>query len=133
MGVRFGFPLVRLARDDSQDAPLVGMLRHVEPDLMEYDEPMAFPIYGRGRALYALIGAGINEDTIGEACLFLVQGCSCLVKEGNPGRDLLLAVDWGQVAVAVAGPGHLGARAGPVDLGSAGAAGGGAARPGGIG
>lgn len=88
------FPMVRLNRHDPAESVFVEMLLHVEPDLKGYTEPMAFPVFGRGRALYALVGAGINPQTVRKACSFLVGACSCLVKEQNPGMDLLLAADW---------------------------------------
>ena len=59
-----------------------------------FDEPIAFPIFGRGRVLYGLIGEGIASDVIDEASLFLTGACSCEVKEQNPGVDLLMSVDW---------------------------------------
>jgi len=93
--------VIRVRRDDPAEDLLVEMLLRTEPDLMSYDEPMAFPVFGRGRALYTLIGAGINPDTIQEACLFLTGQCSCLVKEQNPGTDLLMTADWRLVEDAV--------------------------------
>ena len=51
-------------------------------------------IFGRGRALDALIGKGINADTIAEAAKFLCGACSCQVKRLNPGVDLLIAANW---------------------------------------
>jgi hypothetical protein len=56
--------------------------------------PVAFPVFGRGRVLYALIGAGIHEDTISESAAFLAGACSCTVKRLNPGVDLLMTADW---------------------------------------
>jgi len=94
-----GFSVVRVGRDDPAEQVLVGMLLRTEPDLPDFDAPMAFPVYGRGRALYALVGKGINADTVREAGSFLLGRCSCLVKDMNPGTDLLMAVDWeGRVA-----------------------------------
>jgi len=63
---------------------------------------MAFPVFGRGRALYALVGDGINKETIGEACVFLATACTCMVKEQNPGTDLILAADWGEISDSTA-------------------------------
>lgn len=90
----YAFSLIRLSRNDTAESALVQLLLHTEPDLPTLDEPMAFPVYGRGRVLYALVGEGIAEATIREACEFLVAGCSCLIKDDNPGTDLLMAVDW---------------------------------------
>jgi hypothetical protein len=88
------FSTVRLSRDDPREKHLVSMLLGSEPDLEAFREPMAFPVFGRGRVLYALVGKGINEEYVDEACAFLAGPCSCQVKELNPGTDLLMAVDW---------------------------------------
>ncbi|MGE0376416.1 MAG: hypothetical protein AB7I48_12400 [Planctomycetaceae bacterium] len=90
---------LRISRDDPAERMLVEMLLHVEPDLRDeafVSQPMAFPVFGRGRALYALVGNGITADTIEEACRFLTAGCQCTVKAQNPGVDLLMSVDWDQ-------------------------------------
>ncbi|MCP4645157.1 MAG: hypothetical protein GY851_32245 [bacterium] len=94
----FSFPVVRVRRSDPDEAVLVKMLLSSEPDLVQYDAPMAFAIYGRGRALYALVDKGINRATIEDACRFLVGSCSCVVKEDNPGMDLLMPADWTAIA-----------------------------------
>lgn len=89
--------LVRVSRTDEQETALVEMLLSVEPDLREANlvsHPMVFPVFGRGRALYALVGKGINSSTIEDACVFLTGPCQCTVKAENPGVDLLLPVDW---------------------------------------
>ena len=91
------FSAVRLSRDDAQETALRDMLLHVEPDLLDDDyisQPMAFPIFGRGRALYALVGDGVAPDLISEACQFLTGACQCTVKAENPGVDILMQVDW---------------------------------------
>lgn len=92
--LRLAFSLQRLSRVDPAEQILVRMLLGSEEDLGDQKEPMAFPIFGRGRALFALVGKGLNDETIDEACLFLTGACSCVVKEENPGVDLLLSVDW---------------------------------------
>ncbi len=95
LDLRIGFSMVRLSRDDPKESFLITTLMNSETDLVEYlGEPMAFPVYGRGRALYALVGRGINEDTILDACAFMTGPCTCQVKGLNPGTDLLMAVDW---------------------------------------
>lgn len=66
--------------------------------------PIVIPVFGQGRALYALAGDGIKVETIDRAATFLIGKCSCEVKEQNPGVDLLLAADWkGIVATQAAG------------------------------
>jgi hypothetical protein len=92
--LRIAFSLLRVRRDDPAEDVLVKMLLGSEPDLAERNEPLVFPTFGRGRVLYALVGAGITADNIREAGAFLVGACSCEVKRQNPGTDLLMAVDW---------------------------------------
>jgi hypothetical protein len=86
--------LVRVSRGDPAETLLTETLLSTEPDLRGRDEPMAFPVFGRGRVLYALVGAGINAETVQHALAFLTGGCSCTVKRENPGVDLLLTADW---------------------------------------
>ncbi len=90
----FRSSLVRVSRDDPAEKLLTETLLSTEPDLRGRDEPMAFPVFGRGRVLYALVGAGINAETVRHALAFLTGGCSCTVKRENPGVDLLLTADW---------------------------------------
>ncbi len=94
--VRFG--LMEVARDDPEERLLVNALLASEPDLRHYDEPIAFPVFGRGRVLYALVGKGIKEKTIWDACNSMLAWCSCEIKALNPGTDLLIAADWSRPA-----------------------------------
>jgi hypothetical protein len=91
----FAFSVVRVSRGNAGDTLLENILMRLEPDLEEYIQyPMAIPVFGRGRALYALVGKGINNRMITESCLFMIEGCSCEVKALNPGLDLLVTADW---------------------------------------
>lgn len=92
--LRIAFSTRRLSRDDPDDEMLLRMLLDMEDDLLDTREPMAFPIFGRGRVLNPLVGSGISRATIAQACQYLVGACSCQVKAENPGMDLLLAMDW---------------------------------------
>jgi hypothetical protein len=65
---------------------------------------MAFPVFGRGRVLWALVGAGIAKENIAEAGEFLTGPCSCQVKSLNPGCDLLLAADWESALLGLGPP-----------------------------
>jgi hypothetical protein len=95
--LRLSFSVVRISRRDSAEQAFVRMLLGSEPDLAEIAEPLAFPVFGRGRVLYALAGKGINAEHIDEASSFLIGSCSCEVKEQNPGVDLLISADWEQL------------------------------------
>lgn len=94
--LRLSFSMLRVPRTEAE-TPLVQMLVNCEPDLPGRNDPMVFPVFGRGRALLPLIGAGITEGNIKNSAQFLVGACSCEVKDLNPGFDLLLAADWDQL------------------------------------
>jgi hypothetical protein len=79
---------------------LLTLLSKSEPDLDEYaDEPMVFPVFGRGRVLFTLIGEGITSDNIRETIAFLVGPCGCEIKMMNPGVDILMAANWDAAAM----------------------------------
>lgn len=95
--LKIRFTAHRLSRSDRLEAAFVSMLLTTESDLREeFDKgsPMAFPVFGRGRVLYALLGDGIAASTIEEASRFLAGACQCTVKADNPGVDMLVAFDW---------------------------------------
>ena len=97
--LRVAFSLMRLARNDPAEKMLVEILLRAEPDLTDAEyagKPMALPIFGRARAMYALVGAGINADNIADACAKLVYPCSCRIKQAltGTGIDLLSTADW---------------------------------------
>ncbi len=105
-GLRLAFSTVRLKRDDAAESAFIAMLLASEPDLREVREPIAFPIFGQGRVLYALVGKGIKVETVDRAAHFLIGSCSCQVKEQNPGADLVMAVDWKKLVQAQLGAGQ---------------------------
>ena len=98
--LRLDFSMLRIARTDTAEQPFAQMLLGTEPDLKDTKEPIVFPVFGRGRALYAFVGAGIKRETIDQAASFLIGKCSCQVKELNPGTDLLLAANWDELVKA---------------------------------
>ncbi len=95
--LQLAFSMVRVSRTDPAEKMLVEMLLHLEPDLRapKYaSEPMAFAVFGRGRALPPLIGKGITPENLSGDARFLIGPCTCKVKEQNPGVDLLVVADW---------------------------------------
>lgn len=93
--LRFG--LKRVERSDPSEQVLKSMLLASEGDLDEQYQrglPIAFPIFGRGRVLYALVGDGISPINIEDACRFLCSACQCTIKQENPGTDLLFSFEW---------------------------------------
>ena len=96
----YGFPILTVSRDDPAERIFVETLLKSESDLYEHvDEPMVFPVFGRGRVLGCLFGEYITEKNIQEASAFLSGACSCEVKELNPGVDLLVAAPWDMVVM----------------------------------
>jgi hypothetical protein len=90
-------PVVTISRADPLERITIAMLMHSELDLFGYrDQPMVFPIYGRGRALYSLVGRGIIRDNINDARRFLEGPCACEIKMQNPGTDLLMGANWNE-------------------------------------
>ena len=99
-GLRLEFTLLRISRRDPQEQAFIQILLGAEMDLKDVKEPIVFPVFGQGRALYAIAGDGIRSETIDKAASFLIGKCSCQVKEQNPGTDLLLAADWKSLVAA---------------------------------
>ena len=97
--LRIEFTILTLERTDPSESFLLKSLDKSESDLGA-TQPLAFPVFGRGRVLYALVGAGIAEKNIDTACQFVAGPCSCQVKNQNPGFDLLISSKWDE---AVAG------------------------------
>ena len=100
MQLKLKFSVLRLSREDAAEKAFIDMLlgteEGIEPGdtLRDVKQPMVFPFFGRGRALYALVGAGINKQVIEQAGIDLTGPCTCTIKEKNPGTDMLMAVDW---------------------------------------
>ncbi|MEM8735515.1 MAG: hypothetical protein AAGG44_14875 [Planctomycetota bacterium] len=92
--LQISFSIVELDRSSEEEAFLLQTLLNSEDDLVSFDQPLAFPVFGQGRVLYCLVGKGIAPDTIRTASSFMAGPCSCQVKNQNPGFDLLLAGDW---------------------------------------
>ena len=89
------FSLVKIDKNDPAEEIFIKILLETEPDLNLFTNvPLAFPVFGQGRALYSLVGAGIKEKNIETACSSVIGWCSCTIKDDNPGTDLLLKADW---------------------------------------
>ena len=93
---KVNFSMVRVSNTNPSEEIFVKMLLGTEPDLAFFRAPLAFPVFGRGRVLYALAGNGIKPELIKTACNAVIGWCSCTIKEENPGTDLLFMADWGK-------------------------------------
>ena len=96
--LRVAFSVLRVPRSEDEGL-LIDMLLHSEDDLAERSVPLVFPVFGRGRALFPIVGAGITAANIDDYGAFLVGACSCEVKDLNPGFDLLLSANWDDLLI----------------------------------
>jgi hypothetical protein len=95
--LKVSFPLLRVSRSDFAENLFLRLLFFRDKTLADSTEPIAVPIFGRGRALICLSGNDINAGQVAQVGNFLAGQCSCEVKEQNPGWDLLMAEDWDSV------------------------------------
>jgi len=92
--LKVAFSLVRVSLTDPAERLFIKMITNSMPGLEQAGKPVLIPVFGRGRALDAWSGRDISKDVIEDACEFLIGPCSCIVKDQNPGLDLLMTVDW---------------------------------------
>lgn len=97
--------VVKVSRTEGAEKWLVDSLLSIEPDLRDKKfsgKAMVFAVYGRGRAMPPFIGKGISVKNLIECVEFLAGPCSCMIKDQNPGRDLLMRWDWDATAEKMA-------------------------------
>jgi hypothetical protein len=94
--LQIAFTSYRVSRSDPAEAVFMAMLQQLSPALLGLGQPIAVPVFGRGRALEGIPGEALSMDSIAGATGYLCAACSCQVKSQNPGLDLLMAVDWDQ-------------------------------------
>ena len=93
--LKIDFSTIAVSRNDPAEEIFISMLLKHSPRMLAItDQPIAIPIFGRGRVLEGMIGPDLTlENTLG-ASSYLCSACSCQVKEENPGLDMLMAVKW---------------------------------------
>ena len=95
--------LVKLDRSAAAETWLVRSLSTVERDLPEaVGQPLVFAFFGRGRVLPPCIGKGITAENLIDQLALLAGACSCVIKDQNPGVDMLFRWDWEATADALA-------------------------------
>jgi hypothetical protein len=102
--VKFAFSVLRVSRTDVKEKVLVAQLNTLRKSPPDEDGPVVFPVFGRGRALDGMAGAGITPESLASVVKFLCGDCSCQVKEQNPGTDLILAARWKDAPGKPSGP-----------------------------
>ncbi len=94
---------MRLERSDAAEEWLVRSLATAERELPDASgRAMLFAVFGRGRVLPPCVGKGITAENLLDQIGLLGGPCSCMIKEENPGVDLLFAWDWDATAEALA-------------------------------
>ncbi|SVD86358.1 uncharacterized protein METZ01_LOCUS439212, partial [marine metagenome] len=93
--LKIQFTTLAVSRKNPAEKIFIAMLlNHSQRMRSIADQPIAIPIFGRGRVLEGMIGKDITlEHTLGAAS-YLCAACSCQVKDQNPGLDMLMAVKW---------------------------------------
>jgi hypothetical protein len=96
--LQLAFGLVRLERNDPQEAVLVSTLARFAPDqAANARDTLIVPVFGRGRVLGIVSGAQAGTPDIEDAARFMTGSCSCEVKDANPGFDLILSAPWSSI------------------------------------
>jgi len=89
------FALVRVDRGDAREVPFATTLIKSHPHVMRHlREPIVFALFAKCRVYTALAGDGIEPESIRAANEFLTSPCACVIKEENPGIDLVVQADW---------------------------------------
>jgi hypothetical protein len=90
---------LKLDRNDPNEQWLVRGLLGIEKLPPEQEkQPVLYAVFGRGRALGPCLGEQITAESIEELAAFLGGACSCVIKDQNPGVDLLFSWDWDATA-----------------------------------
>ena len=93
--LKIHFSTIAVSRNDPAEEIFISMLlNHSQRMRSITSQPIAIPIFGRGRVLEGMIGEDITLDHTLGASTYLCAACSCQVKEENPGLDMLMAVKW---------------------------------------
>lgn len=101
--LRLKFSVLQVSLADPAERIFATMLAGPEhADWVGAGVPFAAAVFGRGRVLGAWPLAELDDLTLEDTSLFLTGRCSCRIKNGNPGWDVLMRVDWEAALEAVA-------------------------------
>lgn len=96
---KFKLAMVKFDRNDPAERWLLRSLATIEEEMPEAkNQPLVFTAYARGRVLPPCIGKGITAENLLQDVSLLTGPCSCMIKEQNPGVDLLFRWDWDSTA-----------------------------------
>ncbi len=91
--LKISLGVVRLARSDPAEKVFAAMLLGAQNNVPD-DKPGLGTVFGQGRLLCTLPPTDVNASMLGQIGQFLCGSCSCIVKDQNPGVDLLMSVNW---------------------------------------
>jgi hypothetical protein len=93
--LKIEFKTIAVSRDNPVEEIFLAMLLNHSPRMRSAnEEPIAIPVFGRGRVLEGMIGADMTLEHTRGASTYLCAACSCQVKDQNPGLDMLMSVKW---------------------------------------
>jgi len=92
--LKISFKIERLCRDDPAEQVFLKLL--AGPAGQWPEGPAVVPVFGRGRSLGPAPAADLPGQRIIDACAYLCGACSCQVKSGNPGYDILFRAPWSE-------------------------------------
>lgn len=95
--IKIKFSLQRVSHNAPNEKLFLQLFLNCEKSLQGKKTPIIMPVFGRGRALFAYMDAGITKENIFEAGEYLSGPCSCEIKAQNPGFDLLMAIEWNKL------------------------------------
>ena len=92
--LKISFQTLRISRDDPQEELFLKMLLGQSVSLRSVTEPVAIPVFGRGRCIEGVPASKLSIEALKELTSYLCSGCSCTVKAENPGVDIVMNVPW---------------------------------------
>lgn len=98
--LKIDFSILPLRWDDPREKALLTILRGGFTNEVRKEVeagrggPYVYPVFGQGRVLAAMLPEDVTNNNIDSLCMFLLDACSCQVKDLNPGWDLLIHFDW---------------------------------------
>jgi len=89
------FSVLRVGASAAGEGAFREMLYRSDPETAAgTNGPVAYAVFGQGRALGPILGDDIDEDVLLDASYYICGACSCEVKSENPGFDLLMSANW---------------------------------------
>jgi len=107
--LRVSFPVVQVTRNNPLERSFVGMLENAFQPPLPVGVPHAFLVFGKGRIMKGVAEEGLTPEAVKETCTFMVQHCSCIIKEQvqQMSFHLPIAADWRQMERPPAPPPEL--------------------------